>query len=341
MSITPLPPRLDVACLPTRVRPLDRLSALWGGPRIWIKHDDETGAVLSGNKIRKLQFAVAEAQAQGADVLVTCGGIQSNHCRATAALARRLGMDVVLCLRGTVPLRLSGNLLLDHVLGAEIRWWTPAQYADNEAGMAAVAQQLRAAGRTPYVVAEGCSMAAGVWGYIEAAAEIVDAQREHGVRFDAIVHAIGSAGTSAGLELGVRMHGLSARVRGVCVCDDAAYFRKRIADLCVATIERYGPLTNDAGQPVRVADITEDDIDVIDGYVGAGYAQSQPDELAVLAEVARVEGVVLDPVYSGKAMVGLKAELDGPRFADARDVLFVHTGGIFGLAPHADALSGV
>lgn len=327
------PPRLSIAALPTAVRPLDRLSKQWGGPRIWIKHDDDTGAVVSGNKIRKLQYTVAQAQRDGADTLVTCGGIQSNHCRATAALARRLGLDVVLCLRGTPPSRLEGNLLLDHVLGAQIHWWTPEQYADNESGMAAIAQTLRDQGKHPAVIAEGCSMPSGVWGYIEAAEEIAAAQVEHDVTFDAVVHAIGSGGTSAGLEIGARLAGLTGRIRGVCVCDDADYFRARIADLCRATVEQYG---GDPSLAVPAADI-----DVIDGYVGAGYAMSRPEELAVLAEVARTEGVILDPVYSGKAMVALKAELSGPRFADTDNVLFVHTGGIFGLAAHADGLAAV
>ena len=326
-----LPPRLNIARLPTRVRPLDRLSQRWGGPRLWIKHDDDTGALLSGNKIRKLQFAVAEAQQQGADVLITCGGMQSNHCRATVALARRLGMGAVVCLRGEAPEHLEGNLLLAHVLGAKIHWWTPEQYGDNEAGMAAIAAELRAAGKSPFVIAEGCSMPAGVWGYIEAAGEIAAAEREHGVRFDAVVHAIGSGGTSAGLEIGVRAYGLAARVRGVCVCDDAAYFRPRIAALCRAMVSEYG----------LMIEVPESEIDIIEGYVGRGYSLSQPEELAVLAEVARTEGVVLDPVYSGKAMFALRRELTGPRFADSNNILFVHTGGIFGLAAHADALAEI
>ena len=323
------PRRLDVAQLPTKIRPLDRISERWGGPRIWIKHDDDTGGLVTGNKIRKLQYAVADALDEGADTLITCGGIQSNHCRATAAIARRVGMDVVLCLRGQAPELLEGNLLLDHVLGAEIRWWTPEQYREHDARMAAIAEELRAAGKRPYVVAEGCSMAPGVWGYIEAAEEIATAQREHDVTFDVIVNAIGSGGTSAGLILGAKKHGLSARVRGVCVCDDAATFRPLIARLCRETIERY--------------DLTEtiDDaaIEIIEGYVGLGYGQSRPEELAVLLELARTEGVVLDPVYTGKAMFALRSELDAGRLEPARNVLFVHTGGIFGLPPHARGLA--
>lgn len=331
-----LPPRLDVARLPTPVRPLTRLSEAWSGPKgptLWVKHDDDTGGVLTGNKIRKLQYTVREAQAQGADTLVTCGGIQSNHCRATAALARRLGMEVTLCLRGQAPPRPEGNTLLDVVLGSDIRWWTPEQYADNASGMQAVAEQLRSRGRTPFVVAEGCSQPSGVWGYIEAAQEIAQAQREHSVSFDAVVHAVGSGGTSAGLELGMRLFGVSSEVIGVPVCDDAAYFRARVAALCQDTIRHY-----DLPPSAMPTDVDED-IAMLDGYVGEGYGRSRPEELQTLVQAARLEGVVLDPVYSGKAMHALRTELAHGRLAGMQHVLFVHTGGVFGLAPHAQALA--
>lgn len=329
-SPLPFPPRLDVACLPTRVRPLRRISAAWGGPTLWIKHDDDTAALLSGNKIRKLQYAVRHAIDEGADTLITCGGLHSNHCRATAALARRLGLDVHLMLRGEPPspAEWTGNLLLDQVLGADIHWITPEQYREHDHLMNALADELRTSGRTPFVIAEGCSMAEGSWGYIEAAQEIADAQQALGIEFDAIVNAVGSGGTSAGLELGVRMVGLGAEVYGVNVCDDEAYFRAHIAALAAATVERYG---------LEVS-VPPEEIDLIDGYVGLGYGKSRPQELAQLAELARLEGVVLDPVYGGKAFYALGQEWDGPRFADRKHVLFIHTGGIHGLHPHAEGL---
>jgi D-cysteine desulfhydrase len=322
------PARLDVARLPTPIVPLHRTSALLGGSALWMKRDDLTGTVLSGNKIRKLQYAVARAQEEGADVLVTCGGLQSNHCRATAALARIVGLDIVLVLRGSEPPRLEGNYLLDVLFGAEIRFVTPAQYADKNGVMAEVAEDLRRRGRTPFVIAEGCSMPIGCWGYIEAAAEIAAAQRDLGVTFDAIVHAVGSGGTSAGLELGVRLHGLQADVWGINVCDDEDHFRTAIHRLIVDTREAWQldvPL--DRG-----------DIGLIDGYVGDGYGVARPEELQTLVDLARREGIVLDPVYGGKAFHGLLRELADGRFADARNILFIHTGGIFGLPPYADAL---
>jgi D-cysteine desulfhydrase len=322
------PRRLDVARLPTPIVPLQRTSAQLGGPALWMKRDDLTGSVLSGNKIRKLQYAVAQAQDEGCDVLVTCGGLQSNHCRATAALARIVGLDVVLVLRGEEPPRLEGNFLLDRVFGAEIRFITPEQYADKDAVMADVAGELRARGRKPFVIAEGCSMPIGCWGYIEAAKEIADAQAELGVTFDAIVHAVGSGGTSAGLELGVRMHGVRADVWGINVCDDEDYFRDLVHEIIVKTREAWElDIPLDRG-----------DIGLIDGHVGDGYGKTRPDELQTLVDLARREGVVLDPVYGGKAFHGLLRELADGRFADARNILFIHTGGIFGLQPYADSL---
>ncbi len=327
----PAPARLDVACLPTRVRPLHRISKAWGGATLWIKHDDETGAPLSGNKIRKLQYAVRQAIDQGADTLVTCGGVQSNHCRATAALARRMGLDVHLVLRGEPPTVWTGNLLLDRLLGATLHWITPEQYRDHDAVMNELAAALSQAGQHPFVIAEGCSMAVGSWGYIEAAHEIAQAQREHGVQFDAIVHAVGSGGTSAGLELGRRLHGLAAKIIGVNVCDDAEHFRRHIASLAEATVRAYD-------LPVRVP---AQDIEILDGYVGLGYGQSRPQELRELAALARTEGVLLDPVYGGKAWYALSQRWSTPMFAEMEHVLFLHTGGIYGLFPHGQALVDV
>ncbi len=323
-----LPARLEIANLPTRIHALDRLSAQWGGPRVWIKRDDDTGAVVTGNKIRKLQYVVREALDAGADTLITCGGIQSNHCRTTAAVGARVGLRVVLCLRarGTGPERLEGNLLLDRVLGAEVRFVTPEAYVDHDRLMEHVADELRAEGARPFVVAEGASMAAGTLGYIEACQEIAQAERELGVTFDAIVSAVGSGGTSAGIELGVRLCGLRARPVGVPVCDDATYFRPLIHRIASEAIARYG---------LGIA-LTPQEIELVDGYVGEGYAVSTAGELAFLVQVARTEGVVLDPVYSGKAFRGLRAEIERGRFRDAKDVLFLHTGGVFGLFPKTD-----
>ena len=322
---TVFPPRLDVARLPTPTIALERLSSAWGaGATIWIKRDDQTDAVLTGNKIRKLQYVVREALDQGCDTLVTCGGIQSNHCRATAALARQVGLEAVLVLRGqpSVPV---GNHFLDLLFGAQIRWVDAETYRAHDRLMQQIAAELRAAGRRPFVISEGASMPMGCWGYVEAAAEIAETERQLGVRFDAIVHAVGSGGTSAGLELGLRMHDVAAPLFGVPVCDDGAHFRELVARLCNETAQRFGI-------SVRVP---ADALRFIDGYVGDGYGRSRPEERRTILEVARTEGLALDPVYSGKAMHALRHELGSGCLAGARNVLFIHTGGVFGLFAHA------
>jgi len=323
----PLPDRLDLARLDTPIVPLQRLSAQLGGPTIWVKRDDQTGAAESGNKIRKLQYTIAEALREGADTLITCGGLQSNHARTTVVVARRLGLDVELVLRGEAPQRLEGNLLLDSVLGATVHLYDPEAYANKDTIMQERAEALRAAGKRPFVVAEGCSMASGCWGYIEAMREVAQWQAREQVRFDAIVSGVGSGGTAAGIELGARLFDFGGEVVGVPVCDDEAFFREKIGRLCAEATRTYA-------LPV---DIAAQDIGLLDGYVGGGYGVSSEAERESLIMLARTEGIVLEPVYSGKAFHALHRELSG-RFAGMKNVLFVHTGGVFGLAAYADQL---
>ncbi len=322
------PSRLSVAQLPTPISLLERTTAAWGGPRVWVKRDDDTGGVLSGNKVRKLAYVVQEAIDQGADTLITCGGLQSNHCRATAALARRFGLEVFLCLRGAEPRLAQGNYLLDRLLGAEVRFITPEEYRARDQVMRRVAQEVRARGRRPYVIAEGASMAQGVWGYIEACQEIALAQEELGVVFDAIVHAVGSGGTSAGMELGARLFSLRGKIWGVNVCDGEAYFRPLIHRLAQEAIDRFR-------LPVR---FSAEEIGIIDGYVGRGYGQNRPEEWAVILEAGGREGLILDPVYTGKAFYALSREVQGGRLAGAREVIFLHTGGVYELFPKAEEI---
>ncbi|MCA9726568.1 MAG: pyridoxal-phosphate dependent enzyme, partial [Candidatus Eisenbacteria bacterium] len=218
------PPRVALANLPTRIQPLERLSAELGGIRLFAKRDDETGTDLSGNKVRKLEFLLAEAQREDADLILTCGGIQSNHCRATALAARRLGMDSLLFLRGEEPASRDGNLFLDSLIGAEIRFITPEVYADRRRVLAVEAERQRAAGRRPYVIPEGGSNALGSLGYVAMLTELwqqglptpdrpagpsgraaVDAEVEvPPFPWQHIVCAVGSGGTLAGLVCGAR-----------------------------------------------------------------------------------------------------------------------------------------
>jgi len=322
----PLPPTVRLARLPTPIEPLPRLSAEIG-IELSVKRDDLTGLGLTGNKVRKLEHLLAEARAQGCDAVITCGGAQSNHARATAIAARKLGMSPHLVLRGEAPPVADGNLLLDALVGAEIRWITRPQWAERDAIMAEEARRLAALGRRAYVIPEGGSSALGSWGYVRAALEIARAEAAAEVPFDVVVCATGSGGTQAGLTAGKALLERPWRVLGFAVCDDRAYFEAKVR----AILEGM-----DLGARL---DAARRAIEVNDAYIGAGYALSRPDELAAIARVARTEGLFLDPVYTGKAMHGLLSEVRAGRIAAGSRVLFVHTGGIFGLFPKAAELA--
>ncbi|MFH1137180.1 MAG: D-cysteine desulfhydrase family protein [Pseudomonadota bacterium] len=331
------PRRLDLARTPTPLEPLSR----WGkklGVRLLVKRDDLTGIELSGNKVRKLEFVMAEAMAQGADTVITCGGAQSNHSRATAMAAARLGLKSRLILRTPDPLNpppLEGNSLLDRLVGAEIVWISPEQYGRRGEIFEREAELLRKEGHRPYLIPEGASDALGAWGYIRAVGEL--AQDLAALESDddspwTLVHAAGSGGTAAGLILGVKHLGLNARVASVNVCDDRDYFARVIGGICETAIDRFG---------LNIEFSREKDIDIIDGYVGRGYALSSPPELELIRDVARAEGIVLDPVYTGKAFFGLTRELAAGRKSLGRKIVFFHTGGIFGLFSKSEELSAL
>jgi D-cysteine desulfhydrase len=331
------PDRIALAVTPTPVEPLRRFGERLG-VELLVKRDDLTGAALTGNKVRKLEFLLAEARARGADTVVTCGGIQSNHCRATAIAARTLGMDSVLLLRVEDPDRPpalaveGGNLLLDRLVGARVVYVSRAQYAERKRLFVEMAAELSAAGRTPYVVPEGGSNALGAWGYVRCVDEIAR-ELPHGAdaRTTTLVYAAGSGGTGAGLILGIKLLGLPWRAVGVNVCDDRDYFVREIGAIVEDAIARFRlPVAFDRAE-----------IEIVDGYVGAGYARSRPDELRLIAEVARTEGLFLDPVYTGKAFFGLTRELARAPGLFGERVVFVHTGGIFGLFPKAAELAEI
>ena len=303
------PDRLHLARLPTPIEGFDRIRDGW---TVLVKRDDLTGAALSGNKVRKLEFLFAEAQGRSARRVLTCGGIQSNHCRATAVAAARLGLACLLFLRTREPPgphdAVSGNLKLGRIVGAEVRFITPEQYRDR------IALMTDAAGSDDYVIPEGGSNAVGAWGYIRAVDEMA-AQWEEPP--SSIVCATGSGGTLAGLAIGLRRRGLDVPLHGVAVCDDAAYFRAVVDRISAEATARWPHLPR----------VRPDDVSVVEGFKGRGYALSTAEETADIESVARASGLILDPVYTGKAFRALLCEPErfGPR------PLFVHTGGIFGL----------
>ncbi len=339
MPLAPLtyPERIPLARLPTPLERLERTGARLG-VELLVKRDDLTGSDLSGNKVRKLEFLLAEARAQGCDTVITCGGEQSNHCRATALAGARLGMRSHLLLRTADPGRppaATGNILLDRMAGADIQWITTAEWARRGELMAEAAERLAREGRRPYVIPEGGSNALGAWGYVRAVVEELDAELAAlPARPTTVVHACGSGGTGAGLLLGAAMcgwAGRSIRVVGVNVCDDRDYFVRAIGAICRDFGQRH------PGAPT----IRDQDIDILDGYVGLGYARSRPEELRDIIALSRAEAVVLDPVYTGKAYHALVQELSRDRDRFGGRIVFLHTGGLFGLFPVADQLAAL
>lgn len=316
------PPRLRLARLPTPLEPLDRLSRSLGGPRIWVKRDDLSECAASGNKIRKLEFSIAQALAEGADTLLTCGGLQSNHCRATALLGARLGLGVELVLRGEPQGVADGNLFLDWLAGAAVHAYPVEQYRrELDSLLEEHMARLRAEGRRPFLIPTGASDAIGVWGYVAGAAELAEDCLRLGVRARQIVCATGSGGTQAGLTAGTVLAGMDCEVWGIAVCDSSAWFRRKVHEDLEAWRQRYGIDLDTAGLPVHV----------LDDYIGAGYAQADAAVFATIGMLAREEGLILDPVYTGKAFHGMLQEIRAGRFASTGDIVFVHTGGLFGL----------
>jgi D-cysteine desulfhydrase len=323
------PHRLDLSHSPTPVKRLHRLSEKLG-VEVWIKRDDFTGVLTTGNKVRKLEFLAAEAKRAGADTLITCGGIQSNHARATASVAAGLGMKSHLILRGDSPQTAEGNLLLDRILGADITFVTHEEYQQREAVFARIEDQIQRDGHTPFSIPEGGSNATGAWGYIRAVEEIRTQEKTLGLTFDSIVHAVGSGGTSAGFIAGKKMFGLGAHIYGVNVCDDKDFFTKKIISIGQELSREY-----------RLAEIAEEEINIVDGFVGQGYAKSTPEELRQIVELARLEGVLLDPVYTGKAFIGMCQTLTQDKGFFGNRILFIHTGGLFGVFSKSEEFSQV
>ncbi len=313
-------PRAALAHLPTPLEPMARLSAELGGPRLWVKRDDCTGLALGGNKTRKLEFLMAEALAAGADCVITTGGVQSNHVRETAAAAAKLGLAAHLVLTRNVPwdkdgYDRTGNILLDRLLGAEIRI-LPAG-SDRAAAMDKLAADLRAAGARPYVIPLGGSNATGALGYVACAQELLTQAEALSGGLDTIVLASSSGGSQAGLIVGLTALGHPARVIGIEVDDDREAVAAAVRQVAAATAERLGL---DADEAVSR-------VEVVAGYGGTGYGLPTPEMRRAVELAARREGLLLDPVYSGKAMAGLIGLIAEGRFKPRERVVFLHSGG--------------
>ncbi|MGK9170633.1 D-cysteine desulfhydrase [Inquilinus limosus] len=323
-------PRTRLQHAPTPLEPLPRLTEALGGPQLWVKRDDCTGLALGGNKARKLEFLLGEALAQGVDTIITAGGPQSNHARQTAAAAARLGLGCILVLTDAVPGRdpayhSNGNLLLDGLFGARIELLPGT--ADADAEMARAAERCRAEGRKPYVVPVGGSNALGLMGYVDAARELIGQARQQGVGFTHVALASGSGGTQAGLALGLALGGSAAPAVGYCISRSSAEQRPKVAGLLQAGAELLG-----IPAPLSAADLVLED-----GVVGDGYGLPTPGMLEAVRLLAEQEGLLLDPVYTGKAMAGVIAGIRSGRFGRDDVLVFLHTGGAPGLFGYPDS----
>lgn len=319
------PDRVQLAYLPTPIDRLDRLAKFLGGPELLIKRDDQTGLATGGNKTRKLEFLVADALAHECDHLVTVGAPQSNHCRQTAAAAARFGLGCSLVLRGSRPANTTGNLLLDELLGAHLYWTGSEESADV---VNRVLAELRAAGRRPYAIPLGGSNVVGATGYVLAMEELITQLEQQRANVDFIVFATSSGGTHAGITLGARVYDFRGKVLGISVDHPAESLQPQVAALATATATHLGLGT------LSVADL----IDVNDDYLGEGYAVVGEAEREAIALTARLEGILLDPVYTGRAMAGLIDLIRWGAFTRGQRVLFWHTGGTAAMPAFAERL---
>jgi L-cysteate sulfo-lyase len=323
-------PRLSFAHLPTPLEPMKRLTEFLGGPRLWIKRDDCTGLSTGGNKTRKLEFLMADALGQGADTILTQGATQSNHARQTAAIAARLGLDCHLLLEDRTGsndenYNFNGNVLIDRLHGATVSKRPGG--ADMQAEMEKLADQLRREGKKPYLIPGGGSNPVGALGYVNAALEIVYQATAIGLNISTVVHATGSAGTQAGLVTGFKALGGQVPVLGIGVRAPREKQEANVFDLARRTADHIG-----------LGDIVErSDVAANCDYVGPGYGLPTPGMVDAVTLLARTEGILLDPVYSGKGMDGLIDLVRKGRFEKDSDIVFLHTGGSAALFGYPDA----
>lgn len=318
-------PRLHFGHFPTPLEPLDNLSRHLGGPQIWIKRDDCTGLATGGNKTRKLEFLLADAQSQGADVIITQGATQSNHVRQTIAAAAKIGLPTHVFLEQRVSqfgedYQRSGNVLLDDLLGGVIEQHLPAG-ADMQQAMEQFAERQRAEGRNPYVIPGGGSNAVGALGYVACAEELLWQSSQQRLRIDQIVHATGSTGTQAGLLAGLNATNSAIPVLGISVRAPRERQEENVYQLASRTWQTLGAR----------GELPRETVQVNSDYVGEGYGLPSAGTLEALRLLARLEGILLDPVYSGKGMAGLIDLIRKGHYSADQNIVFIHTGGAAGL----------
>lgn len=323
-------PRVRLAHLPTPVEPMPNLSRYLGGPELWIKRDDQTGLATGGNKARKLEYLMAEALQAGADTVITAGAIQSNHARQTAAAAAKLGLACHLVLNapgGAAPAQATGNVLLDELLGAQIHW--TQERAPYTATLGSVSSELAAQGRKAHLIPYGGSNPVGMMGFVQAVIELA-AQEPVTGPLDALAYASSSGGTQAGMILGAQAAGWLGKVRlvGISVDERETILADRVAGLV------------NGGSALLGLDwrIEQDVPDVVDSYLGGGYAVVGEPEREALRLLARHEGILADPVYTGRALAGLIDLIRRGEFTTGQRVLFWHTGGSAALFAFGEAL---
>ncbi len=325
-------PRIRITHAPTPLEPMKNLSKLLGGPDLWIKRDDCTGLATGGNKTRKLEYLMAEALQQKADTVITQGATQSNHARQTAAIAAKLGLQCHLILEDRTgytvdEYRHSGNVFLDEMYGAQLSE-VPAN-TDMDGAMAQLGEKLRAQGRKPYIIPGGGSNPVGALGYVTCALELIDQANNMGLRIDHLVHGTGSSGTQAGLVAGLEGARSGIPVLGIGVRAPRQAQEERVYTLACKTAELLGV----PGAVSRESVVANCD------YVGQGYGLPTPGMIEAVKLLARTEGILLDPVYSGKAMDGLIDLIRKGRFKQGENVVFLHTGGAVGLYGYTHAFA--
>lgn len=324
-------PRVSLAHLPTPLEHLPNLSKHLGGPEIWVKRDDCTGLASGGNKTRKLEFSMAAALAEGADTIITVGAVQSNHVRQTAAAACKLGLACEVLLEHRVvapsePYARSGNVLLDKIFGANLREYPGG--TDFATEMHVVTEEVRAAGGKPYIIPGGASNTVGALGYVNCAIELLQQAAEQGLVIDHLITATGSAGTQAGLAVGLKAMASTIPMLGIGVNIPQQAQEEKVYSLACATAEYIG-------KPGIVA---REDIVANCNYVGDGYGVPTQSMNEAVLMLARKEGLLFDPVYSGKALAGMIDLIRTGEFKDVANIVFLHTGGSAALFAYLDQL---